>query len=508
MVEKTPAPRRRARRAALAMLGLGTAATMLSGCDASSMNVGILSLVQPELTCTQIVLHDPIGLTIGPAVDSVTGVTTFIHGEVYDATGTLLLETPEFSTLTTTGSGNDVLGTYTAPPTLNPVYGGLYFRDDDSTEVEGAVALTGHCAGLPIAAYANLAPDAGAALRTTLPVFDVYFLEPMTGFDVGDLELGGTAGPTGATITSMSNIGWRDTYGLEGFGTDYSALIDPTAIALRNIRGTDDVYRVDFYRVAVTGVTDDGTVTLRLPAGAVLGAGSTDGNIGTSTVTATIDTTGPTLGTVADITRQLIPGEASAAISWAAPAASDANGVATQSCTPASGSTFGSGATTVHCTAADPLGNDSTTDFVVTVLPALTPTVQLVPLLTGAPDQGDTATFTVTATDYTGTTAPLLASDYAVTSSVPSDVIHTSDGSFTVTFPHASPHVLTVTQTSTGAVANVTVQVTPAAAPAALGATGTDAATPLATAIVLGGLGAGLLAGMTLLSRRRRRQSA
>lgn len=72
-------------------------------------------------------------------------------------------------------------------------------------------------------------------------------------------------------------------------------------------------------------------------------------------------------------------------------------------------------------------------------------------------DQGDSLTFTVTATDVNGN--PVNTADAVLTSSVPTDII---DGT-TVTFVDASPHIITATlgfaQTS------VTIEVTPTAVP-------------------------------------------
>ncbi|TPX03149.1 LPXTG cell wall anchor domain-containing protein [Schumannella luteola] len=141
-------------------------------------------------------------------------------------------------------------------------------------------------------------------------------------------------------------------------------------------------------------------------------------------------------------------------------------------------------------------------NFTVHVLAAQTPSVQFTADAPGDPDQGDTATFTVTATDYTGTTAPLAATDYTVTSSIASDVITTADGAFSVSFPHASPHTLTVTQTSTGATAQLVVEVTPApVATAALPQTGSDAAPTFGVGVLLL-----LLGGLALAAHLGRRR--
>lgn len=102
------------------------------------------------------------------------------------------------------------------------------------------------------------------------------------------------------------------------------------------------------------------------------------GNAATpTTFTVTVeDTTAPTIDAHAAVTAQATSA-AGATVSYSAPATHDAvdgNGVAT--CTPASGSTFAVGATTVTCTATDAHGNVATpVTFTVTVAapPASTP---------------------------------------------------------------------------------------------------------------------------------------
>ena len=75
-------------------------------------------------------------------------------------------------------------------------------------------------------------------------------------------------------------------------------------------------------------------------------------------------------------------------------------------------------------------------------------------------------------------------SGVVLTSSVATDVV----SGLTVTFPHASPHVITATLA--GVSASFTVQVQPTAAAPALGSTGVDAGSLLA----LGGIALALLA--------------
>lgn len=480
------------------MAALGVVALGLTGCDILE-GANIASFVSVSTTCEDWTVAPfpggPTGGTFGPYTDTegpdgepIDPIDLEFHAEATDGVGTLLFDTDPVAVFSLPTEPQ--VYPFDPAPAVNPIAAGFYDQRGEAFGVEFS-----YCPGLPFQARALLAPGI-PALASTLPTFDVIVSAPVTGIDVADLELGGTAEPTGATITARSiYLSGYDSF--TGFSQGERNLI---------LNGTDLVTdgNLLIYRVAITGITRDGTVTLRLPAGVLASTlpGVADSNVATSTVTATVDRTGPTLESPSDVTRQLVPGETSAPVTWTAPVASDASGVAAQSCAPASGSDFSPGDTIVTCTATDTLGNLSSTAFAVHVLAAQTPTVQFAPDASGDPDQGETVGYTVTATDHTGATSPLAASDYTVTSSVPTDIIVTADGGFSVSYPHASPHILTVTQTSTGASAQLTVQVTPtavAAIPAAdgddaLSATGADLGAPIQAAAALLVVGAGLLA--------------
>jgi hypothetical protein len=113
-------------------------------------------------------------------------------------------------------------------------------------------------------------------------------------------------------------------------------------------------------------------------------------------------------------------------------------------------------------------------------------------------NQGDSLTFRVSGTTHDG--RPVDTSGVVLTSSVATDVV---DG-LTVTFPTASPHVITATLGDVST--SLTVHVTPTPAPtptpqpgpAGLSTTGTDLLPPLVAGLLL------LLAGAGLVWRRRR----
>ena len=102
------------------------------------------------------------------------------------------------------------------------------------------------------------------------------------------------------------------------------------------------------------------------------------GNIGSCSFTVTVnDTQTPTITCPANMTRPTDSNLCSAVVAYSAPSVSDnCPGVGAPVCTPASGSTFPKGVTTVSCTVTDASSNQSSCSFTVTVndtqLPAIT----------------------------------------------------------------------------------------------------------------------------------------
>ena len=90
---------------------------------------------------------------------------------------------------------------------------------------------------------------------------------------------------------------------------------------------------------------------------------------------------------------------AGAVVTYTATANDDRDGALTPTCTPASGSTFPVGTTTVTCTATDAAGNTGTGSFTVTVTPVVVPNkADLKITLTGPATTIPNATITLTAT--------------------------------------------------------------------------------------------------------------
>jgi hypothetical protein len=105
-------------------------------------------------------------------------------------------------------------------------------------------------------------------------------------------------------------------------------------------------------------------------------AGNTGSNTFTVTVTAYLDTTPPVVTVPASLTVEAT--SAAGAVATFSASATDAiDGPLTPSCSPASGSTFPLGTTTVTCTATDAAGNTGSGSFTVTVVDTTPPDVSV-----------------------------------------------------------------------------------------------------------------------------------
>jgi hypothetical protein len=89
-------------------------------------------------------------------------------------------------------------------------------------------------------------------------------------------------------------------------------------------------------------------------------------------------------GCPANLTHYTAPGKSTAVVTWPAPTATDnCDGTVIVACTPASGSTFAKGITTVTCQATDSSRNASSCTFTVTVLEKEAPQITAI-MLSGA----------------------------------------------------------------------------------------------------------------------------
>jgi hypothetical protein len=119
------------------------------------------------------------------------------------------------------------------------------------------------------------------------------------------------------------------------------------------------------------------------------------------------DTTGPVLSLPGNITAEAT-GPDGAAVSYTATALDAVDGAVTPSCSPASGSTFALGTTTVNCSATDAHSNTSLGSFTVTVQDTTAPAINC-----GSADglwHNDNVTISCTASDLVGLLNPADAS--------------------------------------------------------------------------------------------------
>ena len=85
------------------------------------------------------------------------------------------------------------------------------------------------------------------------------------------------------------------------------------------------------------------------------------------------DTTPPSIAAMPDLPGNEAASAEGVAVSFELPSASDEGGIASESCSPASGSMFAIGTTTVTCTATDSAGNSASTHFDVGVIDTAPP---------------------------------------------------------------------------------------------------------------------------------------
>ena len=153
----------------------------------------------------------------------------------------------------------------------------------------------------------------------------------------------------------------------------------PDAAGHDRRRGDGPSGAVVSYTVGVSDSVDPGpTVTCAPASGSTFPLGTTSvtcnasdatGNTSAGSFNVTVrDTTDPVLGGVPGDKSVTTANPSGASVSWSAPTAHDSvSGNLAVTCSPASGSTFPVGTTTVHCSASDGAGNSASASFRVTV---------------------------------------------------------------------------------------------------------------------------------------------
>jgi hypothetical protein len=167
------------------------------------------------------------------------------------------------------------------------------------------------------------------------------------------------------------------------------------------------------------------------------------------------DTTAPTVTVPANITAEAT-GPSGAAVSFTASASDLVDGAITPSCSPASGSTFALGTTTVNCSATDAAGNTGSASFSVTVRDTTPPSVTVPANMTveATGPSGAVATFSASASDLvdgslavtcspaSGSTFPLGTT--TVNCSATDAAGNIGSGSFSVSVVDTTPPTVTV----------------------------------------------------------------
>ena len=191
------------------------------------------------------------------------------------------------------------------------------------------------------------------------------------------------------------------------------------------------------------------------------------------------DTTPPAVTVPGNITAEAT-GPNGAVVTFTSSAVDIVDGNVASTCSPASGSTFPLGATTVNCTATDVHGNTGSASFVVTIQDTTPPVVTVPAPITeeATGPNGAVVTFTATAFDIvdgniTPTCNPASGSTFAlgtttVTCTATDAHNNTGSASFTVTVQDTTPPVVTVPPDMTAEATS------PAGAPVAFTATAFD----------------------------------
>jgi hypothetical protein len=175
-----------------------------------------------------------------------------------------------------------------------------------------------------------------------------------------------------------------------------------------------------------------------------LAASDRAGNTASASFTVTVrDTIAPVVSVPSNITAEATSA-AGAAVGYPAPTATDAVGVTSISSSPASGSTFALGTTTVNVSARDAANNIGTGSFTVTVRDTTAPalTVPASQTLEATSAAGAVATFAASATDAVGVTSLTYSAASGSTFPIGTTTVtvtardaagNASSGSFTIT---------------------------------------------------------------------------
>jgi hypothetical protein len=365
-------------------------------------------------------------------------------GALFVSTGASLLSAGA------TFSGNNAPDAGTGPTDNNDVYGSVGILTDTAPPVVTVPAdLTLEATG-----------PGGRAVTFTASATDATPANPT----VTCTPASGSTFAIGTTTVTCSATDAAGNTGSKSFAVTIRDTTVPTLSLPANLtlEATGPAGATVSYQASASDLVDGPRTPTCTPAsGSTFAIGTTTvtcsatdtrGNTASGGFTVTVqDTTAPAIsGTPANITAEAT-GPAGTAVSFAAPTASDlVDGSRPVICTPASGSTFALGATTVTCSASDTRGNSASTSFTVTVQDTTRPTLALPANLTrdATGPSGTAVSFTASANDLVDgarpvTCAPASGSTFAigtttVTCSASDTRGNSASASFTVTVTSAS----------------------------------------------------------------------
>jgi hypothetical protein len=166
------------------------------------------------------------------------------------------------------------------------------------------------------------------------------------------------SGSGGPVISCPANIAVTNATGICGAVVTYTAPV-----------GTDSCSGAPVATVQLAGLASGSTFPVGVTTNTFRATDSAGQTVTCSFTVTVTDTEKPTIsGLPANIVVLPNAGQCTAVVSWTLPTAADNCAGATVSCTPASGSSFPLGTTTVNVTATDAAGNSTTRSFTVTVL--------------------------------------------------------------------------------------------------------------------------------------------
>lgn len=218
-------------------------------------------------------------------------------------------------------------------------------------------------------------------------------------------------GTTSVTCTATDAAGNSSSATFDVIVTDTTApVLSLTNVTASATSGTTAV--VDYTASALAADAVDGpiTPTCTPASGSAFAVGTTTvtcratdahGNVADGSFTVTVnDGVPPTVTVPGDLTAQATSA-AGAVVTFSASAADSYDGPQSVTCSPASGSTFPLGQTTVNCSAADAAGNTGSASFTVDVVDSVAPAITVPgPIAASASSaSGVSVTFAATAVD-------------------------------------------------------------------------------------------------------------